>query len=116
MILDKGHIRKIALEILRYRGCKVWINNNLPVKGRKFIGEKGVADILGYTKQGVMVGCEVKTVNDYLSPEQISWLTHLDKAGGVCLIATQNEGQQVVLMPFWEYHLKKQAKQLNKKP
>lgn len=99
--LTKGEITKSAIEILEQRGIDCWMQNNLAVKGRKFIGRKGIADIIGFHKQtGVFVGCEVKTVNDKLSDGQIVFLTLLSIAGGIALIARQSEHGQVILETY----------------
>jgi hypothetical protein len=97
-ILTKGEIRESALTELRYRGITCWKQNNLAVRGRKFIGMRGVCDIIGYNNStGVMVGCEIKTVNDRLSDDQKVFLTCLKNAGGIALIAKQSKTGQVVL-------------------
>jgi hypothetical protein len=94
--LTKAHIRASAIKELTWRGYNVWIQNNIAVKGRKFIGRKGVPDIIGITKDGRWVVAEVKTLNDTLSPDQITFLNDIKKAGGEAYIACQ-EGNQVVL-------------------
>lgn len=102
-MLTKSHIRKIAIDILTLRGLKVWKQNNIAVRGRKFIGEYGVGDVIGWHKKtGVFCGCEVKTLSDTLSNDQITWLTNLTNAGGIALIATE-QSAQVVLIEFKEY-------------
>lgn len=98
--LTKSHIRATAIKEMEYRGHSIWIQNNLAVKGRKFIGRRGQADCVGFTKYGQFLACEIKTLNDRLSPDQITFLNDVKKAGGVAYIATQ-EGQQVVLRE-WE--------------
>ena len=50
MDLSVGLITKFALMKLESMGCYVWRNNNLSIPGRKFIGERGVADIIGFHK------------------------------------------------------------------
>lgn len=65
--LTKAVIRASALKELAWRGHDVWIQNNLAVPGRKFIGRRGVADIIGLTKDCRWVVAEVKTLNDRLS-------------------------------------------------
>jgi hypothetical protein len=87
--LTKGHIRKIAIERLTWQGCTLWPQNNLAVRGRKFIGRKGVADCVGWTKTGKFLAVEVKTINDFLSDDQKDFLTHVKKAGGIALLAIQ---------------------------
>jgi hypothetical protein len=98
--LTKAVIRASAIKELTWRGHDVWINNNLAVKGRKFIGRKGVPDIIGITKDGRWVVAEVKTLNDHLSDDQITFLNDIKKVGGLAYLACQ-EGNQVVLKE-WE--------------
>jgi hypothetical protein len=98
--LTKAAIRASALKELTWRGYDVWINNNLAVPGRKFIGRRGVPDIIGITKDARWVVCEVKTLNDRLSPDQITFLNDIKKAGGEAYIAHQVGGQ--VELKEWE--------------
>lgn len=96
-VLSKGEITKSALTELKLRGANVWQQNNLAVRGRKFIGRKGVPDIIGFVnKTGLFVACEVKTIDDVFSDDQIVFMNEIKKAGGTALIATQ-EFNQVVL-------------------
>lgn len=96
-ILTKGEITKSALTELKLRGANVWMQNNLAVRGRKFIGRKGVSDIIGFVnKTGLFVACEVKTIDDIFSDDQIVFMNEIKKAGGIALIATQ-EFNHVVL-------------------
>lgn len=95
--LTKAQIRASAIKELTWKGYTVWVQNNLAVPGRKFIGKRGQADVMGFrNKDGVIVACEIKTLNDRLSPDQITFLNDVKKAGGVAYVACQ-EGQQVVL-------------------
>lgn len=98
--LTKAQIRESALKELAWRGFDCWINNNLAVRGRKFIGRRGVADLIGVTKDGRWVACEVKTLNDRLSSDQILFLNDIKKAGGEAFIACQ-VGDRVELKE-WE--------------
>lgn len=103
-MLTKSHIRKIAIEILTYRGCEVWSQNNARVvRGRTFTGRKGVADIIGWNKEGLWIAAEVKTRNDKLSIEQKDWLSKLSNAGGIALVAYENKYGQVTLDPYHTY-------------
>lgn len=89
-LLTKGEITKSALTELKLRGVNAWMQNNLAVRGRKFIGRKGVSDIMGFhSRTGLIVACEVKTINDTFSDEQKEFLTEVKNAGGIALIATQ---------------------------
>lgn len=98
--LTKAHIRASAIKELTWRGYNVWINNNLAVRGRKFIGRFGVPDVIGISKSGLWVACEVKTLHDRLSDEQIKFLNDIKNAGGFAFIALQ-VGSQVEVRE-WE--------------
>lgn len=87
--LSKAHIRASAIKELTWRGHAIWIQNNLAVKGRKFIGRRGQSDLVGFTKFGQFLACEIKTLNDRLSNDQIDFLNDVKKAGGVAYIACQ---------------------------
>lgn len=101
-ILTKGEIRKVAIQILTTeRNCDVWPQNNVrAVRGRSFVGRKGISDILGISPVGLFVGCEIKTVSDRLSSDQIVWLMELKRRGGIALIATQDEYGKAILTEF----------------
>jgi hypothetical protein len=89
-ILTKGQITDSALKELRLKKCIVWPQNNLPVRGRKFIGRRGVSDIIGITPAGLFLAVEVKTVNDFLSDDQINFLNDITRSGGLAYIACQS--------------------------
>jgi hypothetical protein len=58
--MTTAQITKAALKELDLRGAEVWRNNNLAVRGRTFVGRKGVPDIIGFVRAtGVFVLCEV---------------------------------------------------------
>lgn len=96
-ILSKGQIRESAIKELTLRKCIVWPQNNLSVRGRKFVGRKGVSDILGITPSGLFLAAEVKTINDVLSVDQILFLNDVKQSGGVAFIAKQSKTGQIVL-------------------
>jgi hypothetical protein len=100
-----SEITAIAIYDLKRLGYNVWRNNNLAVKGRAFIGKRGVADIIGITKQGLHVECEVKKCGDKLSKVQIEHLTMITDCGGLTFIAHQ-ENKKILLTPFLDYFLK----------
>lgn len=100
--LSKAHIRASAIKELTWRGHDVWINNNLAVRGRKFIGRRGVSDIIGKSKDGRWVACEVKTINDRLSDDQTKFLNDIKHSGGLAFLALQ-QGSQVAVVE-WEYN------------
>lgn len=98
--LDKATIRRQALQELTLKGHTVWINNNIAIPGRKFIGRKGVADIIGIDSRAKWIACEVKTVRDKLSEEQKEFLTEIKERGGTSLLAVQNDRGHVELIEF----------------
>lgn len=92
--LSKSVITRDALMELSFRGCFVWRNNNIAIRGRKFIGERGVPDITGFHKKtGVAVYCEVKTINDRFSMDQIIFMNRAKLAGCHCLVASDDNGK-----------------------
>lgn len=99
--LTKAQIRASAIKELTWRGYDVWINNNLAVRKRKFIGRLGVSDIIGITKDGRWVVAEVKTVNDKLSDDQIKFLNSIaTSGGGLAYLAVDINGR--VELRKWE--------------
>lgn len=94
--LTKATIRESAIKELTWRGMDVWRQNNIAVRGRTFIGRLGVSDIIGITKDGRWVACEVKTLNDRLSDDQIKFLNDIKTSGGLAFIACQEGGRIVV--------------------
>lgn len=101
--LSKATIRASAITELEWRGHAIWIQNNLAVKGRKFIGRRGQSDLVGFTKYGQFLAVEIKTLNDRLSNDQIIFLNDVKKAGGIAYLAVQ-EGNNVVLKE-WEIQI-----------
>lgn len=99
--LTKAEIRESAIKELTWRGMTVWVQNNLAVRGRKFIGRRGQADVIGFTGIGTFVACEVKTLNDRLSDDQIAFLNEVKKCGGFAYIACQGDNGRVELRE-WE--------------
>ena len=99
--LTASQITESAIKELTYRQCEVWRQNQIPVPGRRFVGKRGLADIIGFhRKTGVFVMCEVKTKNDKLSPEQIELLVKVRASGGLALIATENDKGNIELKEF----------------
>jgi hypothetical protein len=99
--LSKAHIRASAIKELTWRGHDVWRQNNIAVRGRTFIGRLGVSDVIGITKDGRWIACEVKTIGDRLSDDQIKFLNEVKKAGGLAYIACQSSTGQVEIKE-WE--------------
>lgn len=92
-----GEITDYAIKVLTLLGYKVWRSNNIPVKGRKFIGQRGVGDVTGYRRfKGTRVECEVKKIGDTLSDDQIAFLNEAKENGCDVYLATQKESEIVV--------------------
>lgn len=91
--------------MLQYGNYNCWAQNNVrAVPGRTFTGKKGLSDIIGYHRfTALFMVCEVKTDNDKLRPAQIIFLTEVTTAGGLALLAMQNEAGQVVLIEFKDW-------------
>ena len=88
--ISASDLTKMMMDYLKDNGCEVWRNNNLAVKGRSFIGKKGLPDIIGYHKNyGQFIACEIKAIADRLSISQIEFLTHLGMCGGTSLVCQQ---------------------------
>ena len=99
--MTASDLTKMMIDYLKTRGNDVWRNNNLAVKGRSFIGRKGVPDVIGYSKKyGQFIACEVKAIGDRVSPEQMSFLTNLSIAGGVAMICQQIRDESIIVKIF----------------
>ena len=90
--MTANELTKEAIKTLNKNSAFVWRNNNLAVKGRTFIGLKGVPDIVGFTNQGVAVYCETKAIGDKLSTYQIAFLNLAKASKCLCYIATEENG------------------------
>jgi hypothetical protein len=90
MSLSTNDITKTALTELYFRNCIVWRQNQVNVRGRAFIGKKGLSDIQGFhSRTGIAVYCEVKAKGDKLSDDQKEFLAAAANAGCITLIATE---------------------------
>ena len=102
--MTASELTKWAIAILDLRHSTVWRNNNLAVKGRKFIGRKGVPDVIGWDRRdGRAVWCEIKTKNDRLSEDQIRFLDEANKAGCHCYMVTFNKS--AILQSWADYRM-----------
>ena len=94
MGLTASVLTKFAKMMMSMRGVRINRVNNIPVRRRKNTVEKGWADLQGYTRVGVYVAVEIKTINDKLSLDQIQRLTDIVECGGLAYICTEdNEGK-----------------------
>ena len=99
--MTASDLTKMMIDYLKGRGKDVWRNNNLAVKGRSFIGRKGVPDVIGYSKKyGQFIACEVKAIGDRVSPEQMSFLVNLAMANGIAMICQQIRDESIIVKIF----------------
>lgn len=103
--LTKDQIAKSAIEELTRNGARVRKVHNVPVnKNRRHHIQKGNVDIQGFSSAGLCLYCEVKTLNDRFSKEQIEILDDLDNCGGLSFVAVQ-VGTQVKIIPWRDYRV-----------
>jgi VRR-NUC domain len=96
-----AELTKMMIDYLKDRGNDVWRNNNLAVKGRTFIGRKGVPDIIGFSKKyGQFIACEVKAIGDRPSVYQMEFLTNLGMCGGIAMICQQVRDESIIVKIF----------------
>lgn len=102
--MTASELTKWAIAMLQLRGNVVWRNNNLAVPGRKFIGRKGVPDVIGWdNKDGRAVWCEIKTKNDRLSEDQTQFLDEAHKAG--CRVYIVRFDKSAILQSWADYRM-----------
>lgn len=107
-----SELTKMMLEYLKDNGNEVWRNNNLAVRGRAFIGRKGVPDIIGYSKKyGHFVCCEIKAIGDRMSADQMVFLEELSMAGGTAMLCQQLRDETIIVKIYtdgeskdWEFN------------
>jgi len=93
-----SELTKMMLDYLKDNGNEVWRNNNLAVRGRAFIGRKGIPDIIGFNKKyGTFVACEIKAIGDRISPEQMLLIEELGNANGMAMVCQQFRDESIIL-------------------
>lgn len=101
MKIETSELTKFAISKLTTMNYFVWRQNQVPVKGRRFIGMKGLSDIQGYCKAtGKAVYCEVKSKGDKLREEQINFLNWSTQAG--CHTYLCKEENETALLMEWK--------------
>lgn len=69
---------------------ELWRQNNISVKGRSFIGKKGIGDITGFHRYtGKRIEIEIKKAGDYLSEDQFNFLQSIHESNAFSYIVTQ---------------------------
>lgn len=93
-----SELTKMMLDFLKDNGNEVWRNNNLAVRGRAFIGRKGVPDIIGFNKKyGFFVACEIKAIGDRISPDQMLLIEEISIAGGTAMVCQQLRDESIIV-------------------
>ena len=101
--LTAGELTTYALRVLNAWGCTVWRQNNHATRGRKFIGMKGVPDIIGHDLEGRAVYAEVKTVSDRLSRDQVEFMSLATRKECLVFIFTEVDGDADMI--GWEKYV-----------
>ena len=69
-----------------------WRQNNLAVKGRTFIGMKGIPDIIViYPPDGRFIGIECKKKGNKQTSDQEIFQLRLESSGGIYILAYEVE-------------------------
>lgn len=81
-----------VLRVLRNHPAVAWcerVNTGATKIGNRFVrfGWKGAPDIIGMTREGVLLACEVKAPRGQLRPEQREFLALVQRFGGVAFVA-----------------------------
>ena len=92
-VMNAAELTRWAKAKLEAQGCRINRVNNIPVRRRKGTVQKGWADLQGYTKNGIYVACEIKTVNDRLSVEQIDRLNDVSLCGALAYLCRFIDGE-----------------------
>lgn len=94
--MSASELTKYAINYLSIHNV-VWRQNNIHTPGRKFIGMKGLPDIIGYSKRGGhAIYCEVKKIGDKISQDQKDFLTYAEESGCMVYIAHEIDGQPML--------------------
>lgn len=91
MASEENPVVKAAIELLTLYGVEAWRTQSTPVKGRRYNGRKGVADVLGISKNGKMVAIECKAPKGIVSPAQREFLDMVKARGGIAFAARSAE-------------------------
>ena len=91
--MSANALTRAALQLLKLRGFLAWRANQIPVRGRVFIGLPGVPDVVAIEPQtvgkdgGRFWGVEVKVGKDEQSEAQIDFEREAKKRGAVYIVA-----------------------------
>lgn len=88
---EENPVVKAALDLCEMFQIEAWRNQSTPVKGRRFNGRKGVADVVGLALTGVVVAIECKTLIGKPSAEQREFLEMVRARGGIAFVGRNPE-------------------------
>ena len=83
-------LQRLVLNYLRVKKIFHWRNNNIASRGRKFIGLRGVADIIA-VKDGVFYAIEIKSPDYGQSVEQKMFQFSVVSNGGQYILVKSFE-------------------------
>ena len=91
--MKERDLQKTILDYLRLKKCLVFkhVSTGIRIQGKHFIpfpmGEKGISDIIGCTKKGQFLACEVKMKGNKATPAQFKFLKEVEEHGGIAILA-----------------------------
>lgn len=91
--MKESDIQKQILDYLRYKGYLAFKHHStgFTVRGGKVMafkyGMKGIADIVGCTKNGIFFAIEVKKPKKKASPDQIKFLEKVNDSNAISILA-----------------------------
>lgn len=80
-------LTQTILEHLNRCGHFVWRQNQVKVRGRRFVGKKGVPDICGVSRTGRALFVEVKVGDDVQSEAQKLFQSDVTSRGAIYILA-----------------------------
>ena len=83
---EENDLQRQAIQLLEAYGMFAWRQNNLRVPGRKFIGKKGVPDVIAVQKNGPSWWIEAKGSQTRQSAEQKAFQEEIEKRGHVYVL------------------------------
>ena len=92
--MKESELQRTILEYLRLKKFLVFKHRNVGIFRKdtgKYIPlpevERGIADIIGCTKEGQFLACEVKIKGNKATPAQLEFLKDVERHGGIAVLA-----------------------------
>ncbi len=83
---NESQLVNYAVRLLLGMGCFIWRNNTGRMNGINF-GLKGSADIIGMTRNGTFLACELKMPGKKQTPEQVEFQRKVEANTGLYILA-----------------------------